>query len=140
MCLRVYAFSFVGMHNAVLVCWKALFTLQWLFMHIGMHMCLLFYRDPQPNPLHRQNCLPCNTGQDRVVTMLMLGSGAYISTSTEGESPKGGPHRVQGRMRDWRARPVRLSIPSLSFHGASIFMLSLLWVTCVSLLGFHVSP
>ena len=28
--------------------------------------------------------------------------------------------RVQGSMRDWRVRPVRLSIPSLSFHGASM--------------------
>ena len=47
-----------------------------------------------------------------------------ICTSTEGNAPRGVPHRVQGSMRDWRVRPVRLSIPSLSFHSASSFVLS----------------
>ena len=40
----------------------------------------------------------------------------YIA-STEGGPPEGFPHRVQGSVRDWRVRPVLLSIPSLSFHS-----------------------
>ena len=51
-----------------------------------------------------------------------------ICTSTEGGPEEKHPHRVQGSRRDWQVRPVRLSIPSLSFHGASI---------CFSIIATH---
>ena len=46
-----------------------------------------------------------------------------ICTSTEGNAPRGVPHRFQGSMRDWRVRPLHLSNPSLSFPGASMCFL-----------------
>ena len=43
----------------------------------------------------------------------------HVSASTVG-GPGRAPYRVQGSMRDWRVRSVRLSIPSRSFHSAAL--------------------
>ena len=44
----------------------------------------------------------------------------FISARQRRAVPGGLPHRVQGSMRDRRVRPLRLGIPSLSFHSASL--------------------
>ena len=54
-------------------------------------------------------------------TPTVIATLASFDLHVNGGRPAGlRPRRVQGSLRDWRLRPVRLSIPSLSFHGASM--------------------
>ena len=81
-------------------------------------------------------------------TLYVVVSFLYVIASTEDGPPEGFPHRVQGSVRDWRVRPVILSIPSLSFHSDSILLcLAAYWVTrpwadasCLSMYGSGAVP